>query len=470
MFKLISLIAILTPLAGLAQTITQDNITQGTAVADPSKYPFGEFVIDRIIYEERAYSTAQKTELGDSVELEMGIRYQKDENSFARFRFETDPAENRKDNETSNFEIIYNRKFKDFIFQVDLGLETDDSSNGGTNLGMDLDSDDTFISYKSSEKSEVTFYPFNFRTDVGYEFNTKDVTRISYIEGSPTTILSTPANDEEFVTKTIPGIEMKYKLTDSYVYAGVGIASYLYPTNSDFDIETNPSATSWERKEASAFKFGYVLDKKDDIRVSLQFAQHGNTEETGALLNSAVSFSYFQVNQALLFSLEVTQTTAGKKPYNLSRSTNWIEDIALNKPVYSDINGDEQDWVGESDTAYGIKLGYNLETTTPYISYKYQGEHFIFNDIESAHLLRTDDESKGHGGLTRVALGSFFYYDNLYFNPQLEWQQAKNPVFSNSTDVSNDRLQSSFKKENVILSLKVTFAYDGANLNQNWWF
>jgi len=100
MFKLISLIAILTPLAGLAQTITQDNITQGTAVADPSKYPFGEFVIDRIIYEERAYSTAQKTELGDSVELEMGIRYQKDENSFARFRFETDPAENRKDNES----------------------------------------------------------------------------------------------------------------------------------------------------------------------------------------------------------------------------------------------------------------------------------------------------------------------------------------------------------------------------------
>jgi hypothetical protein len=465
MFKIISLIALLSPLAGSAQTT---NTTQSeTQVAKTGEYPSGELVVDTITYEERAYSTAQKTQLGDSVELEMKLRYQKDENSFASFRFETDPTENRENNETSNFEIIYNRSFKDFTFQIDLGLETDDSSNGGSHLGMDLDSDYTFISYTPSKKSKIIFYPFNFKTDVGDEFNTRDVTRVAYVEGSPTTILATPVNDEQILTKTIPGIELKYKLTDSYVYAGVGIASYLYPTNSDFDIETNPSATSWERKEASAFKFGYELDIENDTRISLKYAQHANTEETGALLSSAASLTMFKKSESLLVKAEITQSTAGDKPYNLSRSTNWIEDVALNKPVYSDINGDEQDWVGKSDTAYALKLGYNFETVTPYVSYKFQGDKFIFNDYESAQLLRTDDESEGHGGLSRVALGSYFYYGNLSFNPQLEWQQAKNPVFSNSTDVSNDRLQSSFKKENVILSLKVTFAYDGSNLNQN---
>lgn len=469
MFKIFSLIAIISPLAALSQTITPDNVKQGTAVADPSKYPYGEIVLDRIIYEDRVYSSAQKTELGDSAELEMAIRYQKDENSFARFRFETDPKENRKDNETSNFEIIYNRSFKDFTLQLDLGLDTDDA-NGGTNLGLDLDSDDTYISYQASEKSEITFYPFNFRSDVGDEFNTKDVTEISYIDGSPTTILSTPTNDEEFVSKTIPGIELKYSLGDSYIYAGFGVASYLYPTNSSFDIDTNPSATSWERKEASAYKLGYILDNKDDKKISFQYVQHGNTEETGALLSSAASVSIFKKTNDFLVKAELTQSTAGEKPYNLNRYGTWFEDTALNKPVYSDINGDEQDWVGQTDSAYALKVGYNLSTSTPYLTYKYQGENFIYSDDESAHILRTDDESEGHGGLTRVALGSYFYYDKLFFNPQIEWQQAKNPVFSNSTDVSNDRLQSSFKKENVVLSVKVTFAYDGATLNQNWWF
>ncbi|MDP7322044.1 MAG: hypothetical protein QF441_15675 [Bacteriovoracaceae bacterium] len=453
-----------------AQTMTQENIKQGTAVDDPTKYPYEELVLDRIIYEEDAYSNSKKTQLGDNVELEMGLRYQKDANSFARFRFETDPQENRSDNETSKFEIIYNRYFKRFLFQVDLELQTNDRSEGGTTLGLDLDSDDTFISYDTSKNTQVTFYLFNFRSDVGDEFNTKDVTRISYIEGSPTSVLATPTNDEKFVTKTIPGFELKYKVKRGYFYTGIGIASYLYPTNDDFDIESNPSATAWERKEVTAYKLGYIYNLSHKERLAIQYVNHNNSDETGALLSSAGSLTYYKRVNTFSLKAEFTQTTAGTKPYQLSRTSNWIEDVTLNRPVYSDINGDKQDWVGQTDSAYALKLGYNLTSSTPYLFYKYQGEHFIFRDKESAHRLRNDDESLSHGGLTRVGLGSYFYYENLFFNPELEWQQAKNPVFSNSTDVSNDRLQSSFKKENILFSLRVVFAYDGSNLDQSWWF
>ena len=191
MLKIIVFYLVLCSSTVFGQSLTQQNIIQGNIVADPSVFPYGEFLIDRIIYRDNAYSSAQKTQLGDQVELEMGIRYQKDENSFVRFRFATDPTENRKDNETSRFEIIYHKTFRKLSFQFDLGLDTNDPDSGGNNLGLDIDSDDTFLSYQISERSSFTFYPFNFRSDVGDEFNTRDVTRISYIEGSPTSVLST---------------------------------------------------------------------------------------------------------------------------------------------------------------------------------------------------------------------------------------------------------------------------------------
>jgi len=452
-----------------AQTLTGENVQQGTQVEDPSKYPYETVVLDRILYKDRVYGSAGKTQLGDSAELEMSLRYQKDENSFTSFRFETDPTENRKDNETSNFELIYGRKFRDFTFQVDLDLNTSDE-NKGTSLGLDLDSDDTFISYNLNKKIQYTFFPFNFRSDVGEEFNTKDVSRISYIDGSPTTILATPANDEEVVSKTVPGVEFKYSFDESYLYAGVGVASYLYPTNSNFNIDSNPVATSWEKKEAYAYKLGYLFDRMNDAKINLQYVGQTGSEETGALLAQAASITLFKKMSLFVFKTELTSSKAGEAPYNLSRTTNWFEDITLNKPIYSDINGDKQDWIGKTDYAYLFKVGLQLDKALPYISLKHQGEYFVYNEKESAHTLRIDDESKSHGGLTRIGLGSYFYYDNLSFNPLIEWQQAKNPVFSNSTDVSSDRLQSSFKKENILFSINLTYTFDGANLNQNWWF
>ncbi|MBT4790026.1 MAG: hypothetical protein HON90_00520, partial [Halobacteriovoraceae bacterium] len=414
--------------------------------------------------------SSQKTQLGDSIGFGMSIRYQKDEHSFSTFRFETDPAENRKDNETSTFEIIYNRSFQAFTFQVDLDLQTNDSNSGGTNLGIDLDSDDSYISFAGEKNYEITFYPLNFRTDIGDEFNTRDVTRISYIEGSPTSITAVPTNDEQVVRKTIPGLEFKYKMPDSYAYFGLGIGAYLYPTNSDYDITENPTATSWERKEVTAYKLGYLYNVKRDSRITVQFAAHDKTQETGALLESAASVGYFKRESNFLVELEYTHTKAGEAPYNISRTSNWFENVAFDKKVYSDENGDVQDWVGKTGSAYSFKLGYNFDKITPYISLKHQDEHFIYNAFESAHVLRVDDKTQSHGGLNRLGVGSYFYYGRLFFNPQLEWQKARNAVFSNSTGVTNDRMQSSFTKENLVLSMNMTFVFDGSNLDQNWWF
>ena len=470
MLRLLLLIFVIFSRGAYSQSTTNRNILQGNEVADPTKFPYEKLILDRFRYEDRVYSSASKTELGDSVELEMGARYQKDKNSFVRFRFITDPSENRKNNQTSNFETIYNRRFKKLTFQIDLDLNTNEGDSGAVALGLDLDSDDTYISYLTDSSFEITFFPFNFRSDIGEEFNTRDVTRISYIEGSPVTILAIPATGEEVVTKTIPGLEVKYNLENSYLYAGFGIASYLYPTNSNFDIQTNPVATFWERKEVEAFKFGYLYNVDGEAKLNIQFISQDKSNETGALIEDAGSISYFQRFSNFHIKTEFTATKAGAAPYRISRSTNWFEDVALNRPVYSDLNGDAHDWIGKSDQAYLLKLGYKFNDTLSYLSFKYQGEYFIYNEQESAHRLRIDDNSKSHGGLTRVALGSYFYYEQLFFNPQIEYQKASNPVFSNSTDVATDRLQSSFRRENILLTMNLTFSYDGANLSPNWWF
>lgn len=468
-FKLL-LLVLFFPFIAFSQSMTGQNNIQGINVSDPSFYPYETVVLDRIQYRDRVYSTSQKTELGDGAVLGMSLRYQKDKDAFTRFRFATDPSENRKNNETSNFEFIYNRRFKDFIFQIDLDLNTNDDSHG-MNLGLDLDSDDTYISYHSPQSYDLTFFPFNFRTDVGDEFNTRDVTRISYIEGSPTTILASPANDEQFVSKTIPGFEWKYNLkSSSYFYLGTGVASYLYPTNGSYNIETNPVASSWEKKEVMAYKFGYLFDKANDIKISFQYVSQNNTKETGALIESASSLVLFKKVSKFHYKFEATSVKAGQAPLNLSRTTDWFEDVTLNRPVYSDIYGTRQDWIGKTDNAFLLKVGYRIDDVLSYVFYKYQGENFIYNGKESAHRLLVDDESKTHGGLSRIGIGSYFFYDNLFFNPIIEYQKAANPVFSNSTDFSSDRLQSSFKKENTIISFNVVYAFNGANLNPNWWF
>ena len=67
--------------------------------------PEGIFV-EEFNYEEFIYSRSRKTEIGDQLELNMAMRYQFTDTTFGRFRFNTDPEENRFENKTSQFEFL----------------------------------------------------------------------------------------------------------------------------------------------------------------------------------------------------------------------------------------------------------------------------------------------------------------------------------------------------------------------------
>ena len=155
-------------------------------------------------YEEYVYSQSKKTELGDQVELDTALRYQYSDRTFARLRFETDPQENRLDNQTSKFELLTGHQYGPVFFQVDGEFQTNEVDTGGMTFGFDLDSEGSLIAYEPFQSFRMTFYPFNFDGEVGKEYNTWDVTRLYFIEGTPSTINQTPAGDEKVVDKTIP--------------------------------------------------------------------------------------------------------------------------------------------------------------------------------------------------------------------------------------------------------------------------
>ena len=459
--------------SAFAQTITQQNILQGVVPQNLDALKYNELIFDRTIYDDRVYSDSRKTELGDQSEVDLAFRYHTDESTFARFRMATDPSENRFDNKTSRFEMIFSKRFSQVTFQLDLELLTDDTEDGtdssGVSLGLDLDSDDTFINFAKGNFL-FTFYPFNFRSDVGDEFNTLDVSRINFIEGSPTTVSATQPGNERIVSKTIPGLELQYLFGRSSVYVGYGVATYLYPTNESFELPDNPSATAWERKETTAFKAGYLFLDNDKAKVNLQFLNHTNSEETGSLLQSAASLNVFKRFSSWVTEFEYTTTVAGDAPWDVNRTSAWFANSNALLPYFVDANDENQDWFGETGYAASLKIGKNIENITPYLGLKYQSEFFIFQGLESAHNLRTNTDELSHGGLSRVAVGAYFYYGNIYFRPEIEFQSAQNPVFSNATDLQADRQLSTFEKQNTLLTVNVVYTFDGGSNNQTWWF
>ncbi len=431
--------------------------------------------METFYYEDFIYSKAKKTELGDQVELSASLRYQLNDDTFFRGRFETFPEDNRLDNRTGQFELLAGHKYGSVDFTVDLEINTNESSNGGTTLGIDLDSEFSRINWKVSDNLRLAFYPFNFDGEVGVEFNTWDVTRIYSIEGNPTSIQPTPGDGITIVEKTIPGLEMIYGDDRFNFYAGAGIASYLYPSNENFDIQNSVDGLNrWERRTTFGYKFGMNY-RSEKARVWIGAVGHTESEETGSLIEQAASaYGIFKFKTGFIFEGEFVTTKAGKAPWRVTRSGTWFEVTtfpAFNR-VYSDFNSNIQDWVGKTDYATSLRLGYEYtDTFIPYAAFRYQGAHFLHRDAESAQSLRNFDESLSHGGLTQIATGSFMHYGNFVVNPELEYRRAKNPVFSNLSDVvyesSNSgqitqRQLASFTKSDVILKIFVTYSFDGA--------
>lgn len=148
-------------LSAHAQVMTQQNILQGINPLNADSLEYNKVIFDRAIYDDNVYSASRKTELGDQSRINLAFRYHTDEFTFARFRMATDPSENRFDNKTSRFEFIFSKRFKNLTLQIDMELLTDDTEDGsdssGMSLGLDLDSDDTFINF-AYNKFLFTFY------------------------------------------------------------------------------------------------------------------------------------------------------------------------------------------------------------------------------------------------------------------------------------------------------------------------
>ncbi|EQC44250.1 hypothetical protein [Bacteriovorax sp. Seq25_V] len=427
-----------------------------------------KFYFKNFSYEEYVYSDSKKTEVGDTVELELDVAYDYSENTKFTLGFETYPEDNRFNNKTSKFELVASHKYENVKFSIDGELQTNepDNNSGGTSIGADLDSDKTYIKYNMSKSVALTYFPFNFDGEVGEEFNTWDVTRIYYFEGTPSSISGTISDDEKVAQKTIPGLVLSYEGENGLdVYAGIGKATFLYPGNANFNLSSNPNATRWERKETTGIKAGISYAQAKEMKVELKYVTQDKSEQTGALLQSAASvYGLFNILDSFLFEAEVTYSKAGKAPWNVNRSKSWFDKTAPFQPIYADSTNKLQDWIGKSDTAYAVKLAYMLDDVTPYVFYRYQGEHFIFRERESAHILRTADDSKSHGGLSRFGLGSYFKKGKFTINPEFEMLRAKNPVFSSSSDVRDDRLLSTFKKNDYLLYIKVDYNFDGSKL------
>lgn len=452
-----------------AQDLPTEDKLETSASLGEKQVPKG-FFLEKVSYEEYVYSRSKKTELGDQVEMDAAIRYQYDENTFGRFRFETDPVDNRYDNKTSKFEVLAGHKRGNFMVQIDTELNSNDG--GGTSIGFDLDSEGTFLGYKNEDGLGLTFYPFNFDGEVGVEFNTYDVTRIYYIDGSPSTVNNTQLGTEKIAEKTIPGLELSFEpsfLKGLKLYVGAGIATYLYPTNASFNIQTNRAADRWERRQDVGYKFGAIY-RGARQGISLEAVGHDKSEETGSLLEAAASLNIYTFGlpgftSDLFVEGEVTMSKAGKAPYRLTRSGEWFEQTSPFQPVYSDYYGTTQDWVGKTGSAYALKVGHKLsDTFLPYVFYRFQDKNFVFKERESAHMLRTADETSSHGGLNRFGMGLYKVYDKITINPEFEWLKAKNPVFGNSSDVRADRVLSSFKKNDFLLYLIVSYNFDGSKV------
>ena len=438
------------------------SFAQTSEVKSESK---SQFYLDYFDYEDYVYSRGQKTQLGDKVELEMAAKYVYNKDTSARFRFQTRPEDNRENNKTDKFELSLAHSYETLNINLDLELLTNDGSNGGNTLGLDLDSDYTYLEWEPNQTFAFKFYPFNFDGEVGEEFNTWDITRIYYIEGSPTTVASTQAGSEKIAQKTIPGLELTLKPTsNTELYIGAGVATYIYPTNSNFDLVNNPTAARWERKEDFGYKLGGSIGM-DDLYAKVEYVTHTEAKETGALLESGASiYALGRIASNFILETELTWTKAGSNPWDTSRSSSWFAQTTPFQPVYADYYSNKQDWIGKSDFAVALKAGFEMVDLTPYALYRYQGKNFVFNEEESAHVLRTADDTKSHGGLHRVGLGSYVRYGNFVVNPEFEYRRSENPVFGNSTDVRSDRILSSFKKNDYVVQLFLSYDFDGNNV------
>jgi len=407
-----------------------------------------KFSLELFSYEDFVYTGSRKVELGDQVRLNSRFRYQMNDNAWMSVGFRTNPNEDRFDNKTSDFELRAGYVYQNFVAQADLSFNTNDP-DGGISFGFDLDSENTFLRYKIKDNLQLTFFPFNFDGEVGVDFDTGDITRIYFIEGTPQTVpIDTTNNTSQIrvAQKTMPGFVLRYNNVkdqnnmNSY-YIGVAGASYEYPNDPSFDIVNQNNSVVWSRQAALGYKLG-ALFRRANTFTSLQYIGQTQDDETGALIKSAASLYSLTRISGLITEFELTATEGGRLPWRVSRggesfaspSEFTVNNLNTNR-IYADREGRVQDWAGQWGLGASLKVGLVKPDYRPYFSYRYLTEDFTYSSRISAHNLRTNNMEFSHGGLHGLGLGAFIYKENFIINPRFEYLLASNDVFGDSGDL-----------------------------------
>lgn len=447
------------------------NVSVSNVLDQSAQTTNDKFSLEVFSYEEYLYSQSRKTEVGDKMKLNGRFRYQVNDEAWMSVGFKTDPRSDRTANKTSDFELRAGYRYEQLSVQADFSLNTNDP-DGGISFGLDVDSENTFLRYKYSDAWQLTFFPFNFDGDVGVEFETGDVTKIHYVNGTPSNITTNPnPNDpaERIITKTVPGFELKYSHVSSEekfvsFYLGLGVATYEYPNNPAYDISQTSAGATWARRETFGYKLGGILRGVNSF-TSFQYVGHTEDAETGSLLESAGSIYNLSRVGRFMIEAEITASKGGSQPYRIDASTAWFDTsdpafVPTSQRVYRDSAQNLQDWVNDWGAAASFKFGVRREGYTPYFSYKYQSDKFVFEGRESAHILRTNDLSESHGGLHRIGAGAYVYKGKFVVNPRFEYLMAKNNVFSDNALLQNSNIPSTFTDSDFVFFLNVSYFYD----------
>jgi len=473
-FKSILLAAVvfMTASASAADKKNLTNIPVSNVLDQSVQYTDQKLSLELFSYEEYIYSGSRKAEIGDQIELTSRFRYQITEEAWMSLGFRTDPSSDRFDNKTSDFELRSGYNFGSLIAQVDLSLNTNDP-DGGISIGFDLDSENTFLRYIINDNFQFTFFPLNFDGEVGVEFKTGDVTRIYYVDGTPSNVTLNPdPNDpaERIASKTVPGFELRYAdVKDSKnvkaFYVGLGAATYEYPNDPTFDITRVTTGNTWARRETFGYKLG-GLYRTPRAFTSFQFVGHSEDRETGSLLKNAASvYSLFDIGSKIITEFEVTASEGGSQPYRISRRNEWFDTSTdtfnqESQRVYKDNAGNLQNWVSKWGGAASLKLGVKQDQYTPYFSYKFQDENFVFSSRTSAHNLRTNNLGESHGGLHRIGFGAFFYNNNFIINPSFEFLKASNNVFADQAIITDFNPTAALTDTDFNFFVNVSYFYD----------
>ncbi|MBP9707014.1 MAG: hypothetical protein KBD78_05175 [Oligoflexales bacterium] len=467
------LLTITTALAFISQAYSQTMPENNSKSSVPSQEKQGSgeqrlgAFLEYLEYEQRVYSRERRTELIEGTKLDTAVRYQFTPETYGRLRLDIDPVEIHTENKVSKLELSAQHIYKDFVFGIDFDIKTNDGDKGGTSFGVDEDSEGTFIAYKALPSLTAVLYPYNFDGEVGEEFYTWDVTRIYYYKEAKYSVPNPPnENDDLLLEKTIPGLVIYWSPFEAFeIYAGIGAASYLYPSNESYTEQSQLLFGSWEYRQDLGQKYGFNI-KSDYFDFDVKHVSHNKSAETGSLLAAATSANATLKMGGAYINVEYGVSKAGENAFDLNNRRDSFRSLSPFNPVFADVLNESQDWLGETDSAWMLKTGMDFGVAEPFISYKSLGENFIFHEPESAHRLRTNDKIESHGGLKIVGFGTVFDHGAYKVTPELEFMNAKNKVFGRSGDVWQSESLRDYRKTNYLVTLKVDYYFDAENVDK----